>query len=298
MHYIVLGGGSSPERDVSLRSAIQVNEALVSFKHETTLLDPQEVTMEQIIDQARQSDGVFPILHGEGGEDGVLQSAFEAAHIPFFGSTADACRKTFDKVVFKQLLQAHHLPTPAWNTVSLESLANEPLTNSPFVIKPIQGGSSIDTFIVRSIPFDDTPIKEALGRYETMLIEVLIEGTETTVGVLESTALPVIEIIPPQDLEFDYENKYNGATQELCPPVNVSTNTQLQLQALAEQVHSITGCRHLSRTDILIDKTGAFFIIDTNTIPGLTAQSLYPKAALVAGLSWPQLVQRFTTLVP
>lgn len=297
MNYIVLGGGSSPEYAVSLRSASAVTRALKSLGHQITELNPADLPLEEIIKVATQSDGVFPILHGAGGEDGTIQATLEAAHIPYFGPSAMSCQNTFDKVLFKRLLEAHDLPTPAWNTVTAKTLKSEPLTLRPFVLKPITGGSSIDTFIIRSLPYSEAPLIEALNRYKTMLIEELIEGDEITVGVLDATALPVVEIIPPKDSEFDYENKYNGATRELCPPENISTQIQYTAQELAERIHTLTECRHISRTDMMIDKNGALFILDTNTIPGLTDQSLFPKAAAEAGYSWNSLVEQFTKLL-
>ncbi len=297
MNYIVLGGGISPEHEVSQRSAAAVKDALETLGHTVTYLDPSEVTVEYIVEQAKQSDGVFPILHGIGGEDGAIQQHLEAAGIAYFGPSLASCSTTFDKAVFKKALEDYALPTPRWNLVSADQLDDEPLAKAPFVLKPFDGGSSIDTFIVRTIPFDDAPLKEALARHGSMLIEELIQGHEVTVGVLGDVALPVIEIIPPQDQEFDYENKYNGTTKELCPPENISQDLQEKAQGLALAVHKATGCRHLSRTDILINEAGELFIIDTNTIPGLTNQSLYPKAAAVAGYSWLELVKRFTQLV-
>jgi D-alanine-D-alanine ligase len=297
MHYIVLGGGISPEKDVSYRSAKAVQHALESLNHTVEYFDPAVASIDEITAASQESDGVFPILHGVGGEDGTIQETLEEAAIPYFGPNPASCRATFNKVDFKRLLEENGLPTPEWNTVTAQTLGEEPLTNTPFVIKPITGGSSIDTFIVRSLPFDPVPILEALDRYETMLIETLIEGDEITVGILENEALPVVEIIPPRDKEFDYENKYNGETRELCPPENVSDTLQQEAQSLAVAVHTVTNGRHLSRTDMLIDKQGQLFIIDTNTIPGLTAQSLYPKAAAQAGYSWEQLVERFVDLL-
>lgn len=297
MHYIVLGGGISPEKAVSLRSASSFQAALEELGHTVTRIDPSEVSIQNIIEQARTSDGVFPILHGIGGEDGTLQEKFEAAGIAYFGPGAEACRLTLDKTQFKKILEDNNLPTPSWNLITAEELATEPLAQAPFVLKPFDGGSSIDTFIVRSVPFDNVPLEEALNRHGEMLIETLVEGYEVTVGVLGNEALPVVEIIPPKDQEFDYENKYNGSTTELCPPINVSQALQDQAQALALSVHSLTGCRHLSRTDILIDMDNNLFIIDTNTLPGLTNQSLYPKAAAAAGYSWTQLVDRFSKLI-
>jgi D-alanine-D-alanine ligase len=116
------------------------------------------------------------------------------------------------------------------------------------------------------------------------------------VPVLGDSALPVIEIIPPQGKEFDYENKYNGESQELCPPQHVDVAKQEEAQRLTERVHKEVGARHLSRTDIIIDSEGKMWVLELNTIPGLTEQSLYPKAAAVAGINMQQLVQKFLDL--
>lgn len=297
MHYLVLGGGISPEKEVSLRSAAAVRGALEQLGHTVTQLDPATVAIDALLEKAAKTDGVFPILHGVGGEDGAIQSKLEQANLPYFGPSAASCQATFDKAHFKKILIKHGIRTPLSNVISAGDLQDEPLTHKPFVLKPIGGGSSIDTFIIRSIPFDSAPLLEALSRYETMLIEEFIEGSEITVGILEDEALPVVEIIPPLNQEFDYENKYNGATQELCPPVNVSTEIQQRAQALALKTHYATNCRHLSRTDMLVNSDGELYVIDTNTIPGLTDQSLYPKAAAAAGLGWTELVKRFTQLI-
>lgn len=297
MHYLVLGGGTSPEKDVSLRSAEAVRDALETLNHTVTFIDPSTMSNEDLLSHAHRVDAVFPILHGEGGEDGTLQQHLASAGVPYFGPDPISCEHTFNKVTFKKLLEANQLPTPRWAVVSAQSFDTEPLTLHPYVLKPISGGSSIDTFIVRDVKADATPLKEALERYGTMLLEELIEGSEITVGILNEQPLPVVEIIPPANQEFDYENKYNGATQELCPPQNVSATLQDAAQRLALQVHKTLLCRHLSRTDMLIDASGALYIIDTNTIPGLTSQSLYPKAAKAAGYSWPSLVSTFASLI-
>ena len=297
MHYIVLGGGISPEHEVSKRSAKAFQEALEELGHTITPLDPSEVTIDEIISQGKASDGVFPVLHGVGGEDGTIQVTLEEAGIPYFGPGPKACKVTLDKRLFKEILEEHTIPTPAWNTVRSDSFAQEPLASKPFVLKPYDGGSSIDTFIIRSFPYDTAPLIDALSRHDEMLIEELIEGDEVTVGILGDESLPVIEIIPPKDQEFDYENKYNGATAELCPPVNVSEELQRKSQELTLIVHQATGCRHLSRTDIMIDRDGNLFVIDTNTLPGLTGQSLYPKAANAAGYDWVKLVDKFTSFL-
>jgi D-alanine-D-alanine ligase len=129
-----------------------------------------------------------------------------------------------------------------------------------------------------------------LSIYHEMLLEELIEGQEITVGVVLDKALPVIEIIPPADGEFDYDNKYNGKTQELCPPEDISNVTQEKAQQIAEKIHLSLGVKDFSRTDIMVRASDEkLFVLETNTIPGMTDQSLLPKAAAVAGLSMPQL---------
>jgi D-alanine-D-alanine ligase len=122
-------------------------------------------------------------------------------------------------------------------------------------------------------------------------------GNEITVPILDQKALPVVEIVPPDNEEFDYDNKYNGRSQELCPPLSVPRETQKQAQELAEKVHKTMGCRHLSRVDIMIDKAGKLYVLEINTMPGMTDQSLYPKSALVAGMMMPDLMTKFVELV-
>ena len=128
--------------------SVQLTRSLARYKTSGTPLrhlTQKKVLVDEIIRIAKESDGIFPILHGVGGEDGVLQAAFEEANIPYFGPSALSCHNTFDKVIFKKLLESQGLPTPAWNTVTVETLEGEPLTQHPFVLKPIDGGSSIDT---------------------------------------------------------------------------------------------------------------------------------------------------------
>lgn len=296
MRILVLGGGTSPERAVSLRSSEAVQRALEVMGHDVRFVDPADTDEAALRREAKAAEVVFPILHGAGGEDGSVQRLLDELHVPYLGSDAAACARTFDKVRFKRLLEDAGITTPAWDVWDEAAMARSPLAGRPFVLKPITGGSSIDTFIVRRPPGPRAAIDEALSRYGTMLAEALIEGREITVGVLGGTALPVVEIVPPEGAEFDYENKYNGATAELCPPQGVDAATQARAQELALQVHRLTGCRHVSRTDMLIDANGTLYVIDTNTIPGLTAQSLLPKAAAAAGLEWTELVQRFLEL--
>lgn len=289
---LVLAGGSSPEREVSLRSGAAVAAALSSAGHNVTNADAAE-GLEQLLPQMKSVDVVFPALHGEGGEDGVLQKFLEDQEITFVGSGSAASALCYDKDRYTKLLEQNNLPVPKTALVNAEEFAVSELAAQPFALKPNDGGSSIDTFIVRNVSEkNDAAIEQAFSIHGKMLLQELILGTETTVAVVEEESLPVIEIIPPEAQEFDYENKYNGATQELCPPLNVTEELQKQAQALALKIHILTGCQGMSRTDIMINASGKLYVLETNTIPGLTDQSLLPKAAAIAGYDMPTLCSR------
>jgi D-alanine-D-alanine ligase len=288
----VLCGGTSAEREVSLRSGAAVAEALKAAGYEVTVLDPAVSSL----DKMTACDAVFPALHGTGGEDGAIQSALEEANARYVGSDSTASRLCFDKWQYRQHITAAGLLMPEGALVQAQTYHEHRLAAQPYVLKPVAGGSSIDTFIIRDPEHPPHGIAEVFTRYPTMLMEQLIVGTELTVGVLNNQALPVIEIIPPKDSEFDYTNKYNGATRELVPPKHVSGDLQRRAQALALQAHQFTGCRDLSRTDIMLNKKGQLYVLETNTLPGLTNQSLLPKAARAAGLDMPALCKQLVEM--
>jgi D-alanine-D-alanine ligase len=279
-----------------LRSGAAISEALSAAGHHVTQLDTIN-GLEPLLPQLQAADVVFPILHGCGGEDGTLQHFLEAYDIRYVGADEAASRLCFDKWRYTELLVEHHIPVPKTALVNLEEFRASELVKAAYVLKPNDGGSSIDTFIVRDVSQQaDAAIEAAFGRHEKMLLQNLVEGVETTVGVLGSNALPVIEIIPPADAEFDYENKYNGATRELCPPEHVDFELQKQAQDMAVQIHQLTGCRDLSRTDIIVTQNAELYVLETNTLPGMTNQSLFPKAAAVSGTAMPELVDQLVSL--
>lgn len=285
----VLCGGISDEREVSLRSGASVAAALETAGYEVVWLDTSD-NFDEHLDTMQAVDVVFPVFHGIGGEDGVPQAYLESHNITYVGTNSAASRLCIDKWRTKELLRQNSLPTPDGAVVTAETMWTNPLSSQPFVLKPSDGGSSVDTFIIRDIAsLDKSKIDDALQRHPQMLLEALISGTEITVGVVGDQALPVIEIVPPADGEFDYENKYNGATQELCPPKTVSHELQKQAQDIAARVHALCGCRDFSRTDLMIDAGGNLYVLEINTIPGMTDQSLLPKAAAEAGMDMPTL---------
>ncbi len=296
MKILVLAGGTSNERAVSKRSGANIAEALESLGYKVVRADPADPGFD-LPQLAGDVDLVFPILHGAGGEDGVIQAELERLGKPFLGSGSEASRIAFNKVQFKEAMKKHDIHTPDWEVVNAENIKQSSLAKKPFVLKPISGGSSIDAFIVRDPAAWPAGIEEALLRYKEMLLEELVGGSEVTVPVLGSRALPLILIVPPDGEEFDYENKYNGKSQEITAPTKIGAAVQEKAQVLAVAVHNAIGCRHLSRTDIILQPNGTMTVLEINTIPGLTAESLFPKAAAAAGIDLKALVQEFVRLV-
>ena len=296
MKIIILGGGDSPEREVSLRSAASVAEAAKEAGYSVETIDPK-YEFEKLDDIAKDAI-VLPILHGANGEDGVIQQELEKRRLAYLGSDSKSSADCFDKWRTRQILEAGGLPMPLAVLATKESYGREPMSKQPHILKVVHGGSSIGTLKVASPdPLRNPKIDGVFKLEKQAVIEELIEGSEITVPILDQSALPVIEIIPPKNEEFDYRNKYNGRTEEICPPKNVSEAVQKQAQELAEKVHELMGCRHLSRVDMMVDNNNKLYILEINTIPGLTDQSLYPRSAATAGLPMPQLVQKFVAMV-
>lgn len=291
MRILVLQGGTSNEREISLKSAAYVHQSLEESGYMVDLYDTKQGvdSLEAVV---HQYDVIFPVIHGAGGEDGSIQALLDAMRCHYVGSGVQASRLCFDKAALKERLVAAGIYTPLWDVVSANTFYNHAIAKESYVLKPVTGGSSIDTYVVRDHNnVSHIPFEEVFAREPKMLIEELIEGTEATVAVLDNRPLPCIEIIPPENEEFDYKNKYNGKSRELCPPMSISPEVQALLQSIALQVHQLAGARHYSRIDFMIrDETP--YVLEINTIPGMTKQSLFPKAALSDGLEMPQLVEQ------
>ena len=295
MNVLVIYGGDSSERDISLMSGANVGEALKEAGHTVSYFDPAAglFTLSKAL---KGIDVVFPILHGKGGEDGVIQHALELENVPYVGSGSEVSAACFDK--WRTIQIAKQITFPETELVSRETIHDSVLLKKPYVIKPRAEGSSVDTFIVHDPKdFDISKLDEVFDKYDDeLLIEECIAGQEITVPVLGDIALPVVEIIPPEGKEFDFTNKYNGATTENCPPLFVAKDLQKQAQAIALTLHNTMKCRHFSRTDMIIDTKGQIYVLEINTLPGMTKESLFPRAAKAAGMSAPELMDRLVTL--
>lgn len=276
-------------------SGNNVGQALVDSGHKVTYFDPAS-GIGRLAESLKYIDVVFPILHGTGGEDGLIQKALEREGVKFVGSNSDVSRNCFDKWLTIQ--KASTVQFPKSELVNKKSVFESELIHKPYVIKPRAEGSSVDIFIVREpLRFNLEELTDIFTKYNNeLLLEEYIEGQEITVGVLGTTALPVVEIIPPNGQEFDFLNKYNGATIENCPPKFVDDALQLEAQTIALRLHKAMKCRIFSRTDMMIDKKGSIYTLEINTLPGMTKESLFPRAAKAAGLSMPELADELINL--
>ncbi len=288
----VLMGGSSSERDVSLDSGRNVVEALRRRGVQAEPVDGIPALVTALV--AQRFDRVFNILHGQrgGGEDGVVQGLLEAFRVPYTGSDVLGSALSMDKIRTKQVWLALGLPTPRYVRLAPNDdvRAAARLLGLPVIVKPASEGSSVGVSRVLS----EAELTDALAlarRYPgELLMEQLIDGDELTVAVLGDEALPTIRIVPA-GAYYDYHAKYVAeTTQYICP--GLEGKAESDLGALALRAFQATGCGGWGRVDVMRDPTGANFLLEVNTSPGMTAHSLVPKAALAAGIEFDDLVWR------
>ena len=293
MKVLVIGGGISDEREVSLRSAQAVFNA-VPDAHFKEFFDWTGGD-EWIKNNADRFDLALPILHGVGGEDGQIQAILEASDLAYLGTGVEASQICIDKQKTQAQLAAAGMVVPAQVVVDFDRYQTHELASKPHVLKPVSGGSSIDTFVCRDLRLEASVAEAVFAKHSQMILEEFIDGPEITVPVLEGYELPTIEIIPGSDF-FDFTTKYDGSSQEICNSDNIPQSVQVAAQGIAKKCHEILNCRHLSRVDIMLDQDGNPYVIEVNTMPGLTDQSLFPKAAAYIGLSMSDLVEHFIQL--
>jgi D-alanine-D-alanine ligase len=298
----LLSGGVSSEREVSLNSGKQVFDALDKDKYNITLYDPK-TDLKQLVIDADRIDAALIILHGPFGEDGTVQGLLDLLNIPYQGAGVLGSSMAMNKLVAKRLYQGASVPTPAYLSFSMtdniDPLMVIEALNLPLVVKPACAGSSVGMTIVKEAKDLQNAIKLGFQHDDTLIIEEYIKGIELTCGVLgneELEALPVIEIIPGQGHEFfDYKAKYTaGETLEICPARIDETITK-KVQQLAIKAHQALFLKGYSRTDMILGHQN-LSVLETNTIPGMTATSLYPQSAEVAGYSFTKLLDKLIAL--
>ncbi len=296
-------GGISSERDVSIAGGEQVFEALDKNKYKISKYDPK-TDLGKLVTDAEKLDAALIILHGPYGEDGTIQGLLELLQIPYQGSGVLGSSLAIDKVVSKKMYEQKKLPVPPSVSISRgEQIDAGEIVQKlklPIFVKPVTGGSSIGMSRVDSESGLHDAVNKAFGFDNKVLIESFIEGVELTCSVIgndDLTALPVIEIIPDNGTStfFDYEAKYTpGATKEICP-ARISDKDTKEVQRLAVEAHKALNLRGYSRTDMILCGDD-LYILETNTIPGMTKTSLLPLAAETAGISFGQLLDKLVGL--
>jgi D-alanine-D-alanine ligase len=298
----LLSGGISSEREVSLNSGAQVLEALDKERYDVRRYDPQS-DLSKLVADAHEIDAALIILHGPYGEDGTVQGLLDLINIPYQGSGVLGSAVAMNKLMAKQLYEQVDLPVAPYVVVSgpdqMKPAVVEKELGLPVVVKPIEAGSSVGMSIVRSTDALSDALKTAFEHGRWVMLEAYIDGVEVTGGVLgndEPEALPLIEIIPDKSHEFfDYEAKYTaGVTEEICP-ARISSEMTSKGQQFALAAHKALQCRGYSRTDMIL-RGEEFYVLETNTIPGMTATSLFPQAAKVAGYGFSELLDKLIQL--
>ena len=296
MRMILIAGGWSTEREVSLSGARMIEQALKTLGHEVRFLDPAR-DFAGIIPAAAGADFAFINLHGSPGEDGLIQALLETAGCPYQGAGPKASFLALNKAAAKSVYARFGLATPAWRLYC--GLPDEDRSCSlpwPLFVKPNAGGSSLGMSLVRDKAALGPALDKVFALGQEALVETCVPGMELTCAVLDQTALPVIMIRPKSGSAFfDYENKYaaDGA-EEICPaPIDEALAGDVQRMALA--AHRALGIDGYSRSDFMADENGPQ-LLETNTLPGMTPTSLLPKAAAAVGLSFEDLVSELVRL--
>jgi len=328
MRIAVLMGGTSDEREVSLSSGAQVAQALREAGHDVVAVDtvrgalareeearllvegvriqpPAHAELE-VLDEGHtvaltrhpslgQVDVFFLALHGGSGEDGTIQSLLDVAGVAYTGSDRLGCSLAMDKEVTKRLFRDAGIPTPEWMTGEPSADEVEATLGLPVIVKASGGGSSLRLVLAHTRTELEAALAESRTWEDVVLFERYVRGRELTVGILGGEALPVGEIIPAHEI-FDYECKYQpGLAQEIFP-ADIPPVLAERLQALALEAHRALRMRDYSRVDFIVDAAGMPWCLEANALPGMTANSLLPKAARAAGVAFPDLCHRIAGL--
>ena len=341
---IVLAGGLSPERQVSLVSGQGICRALRSLGHRAVLVDmflgleswegawkdifdapdglctQEEITAQApdlpavrasrqdrspslfgpgVLEVCRHADAVFLGLHGECGEDGRVQAAFDLLGIPYTGSGHLGSGMAMNKAVTKQVMECAGIPTLPWRELTYTAEDIPRLTKElplPAAVKAINGGSSLGLALPDTREELELALREMLDYGGHVIVERKIRGRDLTVGVLGEEYLPAVEMISQNGSYFDYAAKYqSGQSLEICP-APITPDQQKTIGELALKLHRALGLRAYSRTDFILDQEGRAWCLEINTLPGMTPGSLLPKEAAAIGLSYPELCQRILDL--
>lgn len=295
MNIVILAGGLSHERDVSVRSGRRIAESLRDLNLQVTVSDVDAKLLGQW--EIEPPTVVIPLLHGTNGEDGSLRDVLDALHINYVGSQPDACRIAFDKPIAKAVAQAAGIRTPASVALphsTFRELGADAVIRAvaakvglPAIVKPTKSGSSLGATVVRDIRELPAALVAAFAYGDVALVEQFIVGTEIAVAVIErdgaAEALPAVEIVPDGGF-YDYSARYTAGSTEFYAPARLSDALAAAAARTAVDAHKALGLRDLSRSDLIVDPNGDIWFLEVNVAPGMTETSLFPLAVEAAGL--------------
>ena len=290
----VLMGGPGSERDVSLATGHGVSKALRSLGADVVEVDVHDENFAL----PKDVDLAFITIHGTFGEDGQLQEILEERGVPYTGDGVEASRAAFDKILSKEKFREYDVVTPDWEVIEA---GQRPTISVPLVVKPARQGSTVGVVIVKDASELDSAMAEAAKYDRKLLIEKFVSGRELTIGILGDLALPILEIIPKGGF-YDFNNKYpflnpqaGGGAEHVCPAkIDPDKTKQIQKQAL--HAFRALGLVVYGRVDVLLPDSGNPFVLEVNTIPGMTEASLLPEAAAAAGINYVDLCARIIAL--
>jgi D-alanine-D-alanine ligase len=289
----VLMGGMSPERDVSLMSGKAILEALLERGYQAVPVEGDEILPRRLWEE--KVEVAFIGLHGSLGEDGSVQGLLEMMRIPYTGSGILASALAMNKAISRQVFQQNGLPVP--RSIFLADPPNTGVSQMkipfslPVVIKPCREGSSVGVSIVYDSQNIPPAAEKAFGYGGGILVEEFIKGREVAVGILDDAALGAIEIVPKSEF-YSYEAKYTDGLAEHLFPAPIPSREYKRALDLGHQAHRLLGCEGATRVDLLYREPGEFFVLEVNSLPGMTPLSLLPEIARGAGISFPELVEK------
>ena len=295
MRAVILAGGLSFEREVSLRSGRRVCDALRGAGVEASVHDADAALLGTLADVA--PDAVFVALHGAPGEDGAVRGVLELARVPYAGASPHACRVSFDKPVAKGLLRSAGVATPDFVALPHETFrelgAHAVLDlllsrlGLPLIVKPASGGSALGATVVRDAAALPSAMVHCFSYGDTALVETYVEGTELAVSVVDTgdgpVALPAVEVVPKEGV-FDSTARYTAGATDYYTPARLDDAVRDAASAVALAAHRVLGLRDLSRTDLVVDAAGTPWFLEVNVAPGMTETSLLPMSVAAAGL--------------
>jgi D-alanine-D-alanine ligase len=289
----VLMGGLSREREISLKTGKAILRALSEKGYTACSIDVGQDIAETLI--KKKIEIAFIALHGKFGEDGTIQGMLELMRIPYTGSGVLASALALHKIMAKKIFICEKIPTPAFEVFLRQETEKDPMKKIslplPLVVKPAREGSTIGVMIARTEEELALALKEAAKYDEEILAEAFVKGKEITVGILEDIPLPVIEIVPKSGF-YDYRSKYTKGETQYIIPARVSREKYLSAQEISLKAFRALSCSGCARVDLMTDENGDPFVIDVNTMPGMTETSLLPQAAGYAGIVFEDLVER------